>query len=247
VNVTTSPPREPATDRSADLVVDAIGLRKSYDGPAGPVEALRGVDLAIDRGEVVAIMGPSGSGKTTLLNCLAGLDSITSGTVTIVGQDLAGLSDRELTRLRAHSMGFVFQDYNLLPLLTALENVELPLLAAGLRPRQARGRAVESLMAVSMGERQAHRPGELSGGQRQRVAIARALAAEPAIVWADEPTGALDTVTSGEVIDLMLDLNREHQLTFVWVTHSREVAVRAHRIITMRDGRIADLVDATVR
>jgi putative ABC transport system ATP-binding protein len=219
-------------------IVEAAGVFKDYGSGLTAVRALDGVSLRIGAGEVVAIMGPSGCGKTTLLNCLAGLDTVTAGSIRIAGQDLGGLSDAELTRFRARFMGFVFQDYNLLPVLTGLENVELPLLAAGVRAGRARQVALEAIEAVGMAPLARRRPAELSGGQRQRFAVARALAARPAIVWADEPTGALDSATGAEVIDLMLRLNTTHGLTFVWVTHAGEVAARAGRLITMHDGRI---------
>ncbi|HEX3643369.1 MAG TPA: ABC transporter ATP-binding protein [Ktedonobacteraceae bacterium] len=222
----------------SNSIIEAINVRKEYDTGRVKVQALKGVDLHIQRGEVVAIMGPSGCGKTTLLNCLSGLDSITSGTVKIVGQDLQGLSDWQRTAFRAHEMGFIFQTYNLLPVLTALENVEMPLLVSRVRPKEARERAWKGLERVGLKEWARHRPAELSGGQCQRVAIARALATQPAIVWADEPTGALDSQASQEIIDVMLSLNHEYQLTFVWVTHALEVAQQARRLITMRDGQI---------
>jgi putative ABC transport system ATP-binding protein len=219
-------------------IVTARGVIKEYDTGKLKVQALKGIDLTIRRGEIVAIMGPSGCGKTTLLNCLSGLDAVTSGSVVIAGHDVTSLSDQALTAFRARQMGFVFQTYNLLPVLTALENVELPLLVAGVRAREARDRALLGLEQVGLLDWARHRPAELSGGQRQRVAIARALATQPALVWADEPTGALDSTTSQEIIDLMLHLNREQRLTFVWVTHAQEVASQAQRLITMRDGRI---------
>ncbi len=171
---------------------------------------------------------------------MSGLDSVTSGTIKIAGQDIHDLSDRELTAFRARKMGFVFQTYNLLPVLNGLENVELPLLVSGVSPRKARARAWESIENVGLREWATHRPAEMSGGQRQRFAIARALATVPSIVWADEPTGALDSKASQEIIDLMLQLNAEHGLTFVWVTHALEVARQAQRLITMRDGQIED-------
>ena len=220
--------------------VEAIQVCKTYDTGKLKVQALKGVSLQIRRGEVVAIMGPSGCGKTTLLNCLSGLDSVTSGIVKIAGQDIRALSDRELTAFRAREMGFVFQTYNLLPVLTGLENVELPLLVSGVSSREARARARASIEQVGLLAWARHRPAEMSGGQRQRFAIARALATMPSIVWADEPTGALDSTISQEIIDLMLSLNREHGLTFVWVTHALEVARQAHRLVTMRDGQIED-------
>lgn len=221
-------------------IIEAVNISKEYNTGRVKVQALKSVDLHIQRGEVVAIMGPSGCGKTTLLNCLSGLDSITSGMVKIAGQDLHGLSDRQRTAFRAREMGFVFQTYNLLPVLSALENVEMPLLVSRVRPKEARKRAWEGLERVGLKEWAWHRPAELSGGQCQRVAIARALATQPSIVWADEPTGALDSQASQEIIDVMLSLNHEYQLTFVWVTHALEVAQQAQRLITMRDGQIED-------
>jgi putative ABC transport system ATP-binding protein len=228
-----------AADGDSTPIVDARRVSKDYGAGSSTVRALHEVSLRIGRGEIVAIMGPSGCGKTTLLNCLAGLDTVTSGSIRIDGRDIGGLSDRELTAFRARSMGFVFQDYNLLPVLTGLENVELPLLAAGASAAGARARAAVSIEAVGVAAWAGHRPAELSGGQRQRFAIARALATRPAIVWADEPTGALDSATGQDVIDLMLRLNAEQGLTFVWVTHSHDVAAYAQRLITMRDGQIA--------
>ena len=221
-------------------IIRATGVTKEYDTGKLKVLALKGIDLTIGRGEVVAIMGPSGCGKTTLLNCLSGLDTVTSGSVIIAGHDVTALSDRELTAFRARQMGFVFQTYNLLPVLTAVENVELPLLVCGVLAREARERALDGIEQVGLLDWRRHRPAELSGGQRQRIAIARALATQPALVWADEPTGALDSQTSQEIIDLMLQLNREQRLTFIWVTHALEVAQQAQRLITMRDGLIAE-------
>jgi len=221
-------------------MIEATDVHKDYDMGTLKVTALKGVSLQIHRGEVVAIMGPSGCGKTTLLNCLSGLDKVTSGTIKIAGQDIRGLSDRELTAFRARDMGFVFQTYNLLPVLNGLENVELPLLVSGVSPRETRERARASIERVGLLDWMRHRPAEMSGGQRQRFAIARALATTPSLVWADEPTGALDSQTSQEIIDLMLQLNHEYGLTFVWVTHALEVAKQARRLITMRDGLIED-------
>ena len=220
------------------MVIEARDIRKDYVTGTLNVQALKGVSLCISGGEVVAIMGPSGCGKTTLLNCLSGLDSLTAGTVRIAGQDLHSLSDRELTAFRAREMGFVFQTYNLLPVLNGLENVELPLLVSRIPAKEARKRAWASIEQVGVATWAKHRPAEMSGGQRQRFALARALAITPSIVWADEPTGALDSQTSQDILSLMLRLNREHQLTFIWVTHALEVARQAHRLITMRDGQI---------
>jgi putative ABC transport system ATP-binding protein len=223
-----------------DTVIEATDVHKVYNTGAVSVQALKGVQLHIQRGEVVAIMGPSGCGKTTLLNCLSGLDRVTKGTVKIAGQDIGRLPDRALTGFRAREMGFIFQTYNLLPVLRAVENVEMPLLVSGIRPKDARALALEGLARVGLEAWANHRPAELSGGQQQRVAIARALATQPSIVWADEPTGALDSKTSQEIIDLMLQLNREHQLTFVWVTHAPEVARQAQRLIVMCDGLVVE-------
>jgi putative ABC transport system ATP-binding protein len=223
---------------STEMIVEVSDIHKDYDTGKLKVRALRGVSLQIRHGEVVAIMGPSGCGKTTLLNCLSGLDRVTAGVVKIAGQDIRGLSDRELTTFRACEMGFVFQTYNLIPVLNGLENVELPLLVSGVRLGEARKRALASIERVGLLDRARHRPAEMSGGQRQRFAIARALATMPSIVWADEPTGALDSQASQEIIDLMLQLNREFGLTFVWVTHALNVAQQAQRLITMHDGKI---------
>ena len=224
----------------AELIVQATGIRKTYDTGTVKVHALQGVDLMVPRGEMVAIMGPSGCGKTTLLNCLSGLDEIDSGQVLLDGVVLHDLPDDERSDYRARSMGFVFQLYNLLPVLSAIENVELPLLVSGMNPSEARRRSLDILEVVGLTDRARHLPGELSGGQRQRVTIARALVNQPSIVWADEPTGDLDSETAGEIIDLMCDLNRENGQTFVLVTHAAEVGARAHRIVRMRDGRIAN-------
>jgi len=227
-----------AKHEEREIIIEALEVQKEYNTGALKVHALKGVSVCIRHGDIVAIMGPSGCGKTTLLNCLSGLDSLTSGVIKIAGQDLRGLSDRELTAFRAREMGFVFQTYNLLPVLNGLENVELPLLVSGVPQKEARERALASIELVGLIDWARHRPAEMSGGQRQRFAIARALATQPSIVWADEPTGALDSKTSQEIIDLMLRLNREYQLTFVWVTHAIEVARQAQRLITMRDGQI---------
>jgi ABC-type lipoprotein export system ATPase subunit len=202
------------------------------------VEALRGVSLIIRRGEMVAIMGPSGCGKTTLLNCLSGLDVIDSGQVLVDGVDLSTMSDKERTQYRARRMGFVFQFYNLLPVLSAVENVELPLLVSGVSAREARRRALEAMDQVHLMDWATHRPAELSGGERQRVTIARALVNNPAIVWGDEPTGDLDSANAGEIMDLLCHLNETRHQTFVLVTHALEVAERTGRIIRMHDGQI---------
>jgi putative ABC transport system ATP-binding protein len=224
--------------RDDTLVVLATEVNKTYRSHGLAVPALVGVSLAVRRGEMLAIMGPSGCGKTTLLNCLAGLDSIDSGTIAIEGRDLAMLSDAQRTDYRASVMGFVFQNFNLLPVLSAVENVELPLLVRQVRPKEARARARELLAAVGLAQRERHRPAELSGGQRQRVAIARALVNDPAIVWADEPTGNLDSEAASEIMDLLTELKETRGQTLVIVTHAPDIGARADRLVRMRDGRI---------
>jgi putative ABC transport system ATP-binding protein len=189
---------------------------------------------------MVAIMGPSGCGKTTMLNCLSGLDDFDDGEVRIAGTALRDMSDNQKTAYRAKGMGFVFQVYNLLPVLSAVENVELPLLVSGVRTGEARKRALAALERVHLGQWAKHRPAELSGGQRQRVTIARALVNNPAIVWADEPTGALDSESAQDILDLLSELNEDQGQTVVMVTHALEVGERANRIVRMRDGRIED-------
>ncbi|MBI2965421.1 MAG: ABC transporter ATP-binding protein [Chloroflexi bacterium] len=223
-----------------DAIIRAVNVDKIYRSTATPVHALKSVSLEVVRGEMVAVMGPSGCGKTTLLNCLSGLDSIDRGEVLIDGELLGGLSDDELSDYRARRMGFVFQTFNLLPVLSAVENVELPLLLAGVPTGRARTGATERLALVGLADRLDHTPAELSVGQRQRVAIARSLANDPAIVWADEPTGNLDSENEREVMDLLTRLNRDRGQTFVIVTHSEVVGARAHRVIRMRDGVIED-------
>jgi ABC-type lipoprotein export system ATPase subunit len=220
------------------IIIRANDIKKTYHTGSVSVQALRGVSLEVKRKEIIAVMGPSGCGKTTLLNCLSGLDASDGGEINIEGSDLTDMSDYERTDYRARRMGFVFQFYNLLPVLSAVENVELPLLVSGVRPREARDRALEALEQVSLGERAEHRPAALSGGERQRVTIARALVNHPVIVWADEPTGDLDSETADQVMDLLLRLNQERDLTFLLVTHARRVAARCTRVIRMRDGRV---------
>jgi putative ABC transport system ATP-binding protein len=219
-------------------IIQAQKVRKIYRSGQLRVEALRNVDMAVAPGEMVAIMGPSGCGKTTLLNCLAGLDTIDEGDIFIQGDNLRDLSDNDRTAYRARHMGFVFQDFNLLPMLSAVENVELPMLVSGVSSRKARRRALEMLDRVGLADRAQHRPAELSGGQRQRVTIARALINEPAIIWADEPTGNLDSEAANDVMDLLCRFNSELGQTLVVVTHALEVGQRANRIIRMQDGSI---------
>jgi ABC-type lipoprotein export system ATPase subunit len=219
-------------------IIEAQKVHKIYRSGQLRVEALRTVDMAVAKGEMVAIMGPSGCGKTTLLNCLAGLDSIDDGNIFIQGDNLRDLTDNQRTTYRAKHMGFVFQDFNLLPMLSAVENVELPMLVSKTSTRKARSRALELLDRVGLADRAHHRPAELSGGQRQRVTIARALTNDPAIVWADEPTGNLDSESANDVMDLLTLFNREHGQTLVIVTHALDVGKRANRIIRMQDGNI---------
>ena len=218
-------------------IMSARAVTKTYRTAAQDVHALRGVDLAVASGELVTVMGPSGNGKTTLLNCLSGLDDIDSGTVHIDGVDIHRLRDGQRTAHRAARMGFVFQAFNLVPVLSARENVELPLLVNGVRPREARRRADAMLARVGLRERGRHRPTELSGGEQQRVAVARALVAEPAIVWADEPTGNLDSQTAAAVLELLHEAHRAGQ-TLVLVTHDRGIGASGTRLVQVRDGRI---------
>jgi putative ABC transport system ATP-binding protein len=218
-------------------LLTARAVAKTYRTGAQDVHALRGVNLDISAGELVTVMGPSGNGKTTLLNCLSGLDDIDAGTVRIDGVDIHRLRDGERTAHRAARMGFVFQAFNLVPVLTARENVELPLLVNGVRPRDARRRAGDMLERIGLGERSRHRPTELSGGEQQRVAIARAMVPEPAIVWADEPTGNLDSHTAAAVLDLLLDAHQAGQ-TLVLVTHDRAIGASGTRLVHVHDGRI---------
>jgi putative ABC transport system ATP-binding protein len=218
----------------------ASRVDKVYRNGTVEVPALRSLDLVVEQGELVGVMGPSGSGKTTLLNCLSGLDSIDGGTVRIGGRDLFGMSDADRTLHRAHAMGFVFQAFNLIPVFTAVENVELPLLLGGVGRRDARTRATEMLDRVGLRARVAHRPTELSGGEQQRVTIARALVSRPQIVWADEPTGNLDSTMAESVMDLLVEMNRHDRQTIVLVTHDATIGARLPRLVTMRDGRLVD-------
>jgi putative ABC transport system ATP-binding protein len=222
------------------LAVEAVGVVKTYDTDNLQVQALRGVSIAVPKGDMVAIMGPSGCGKTTLLNCLSGLDTVDAGVVRVDGVDISQLSDNEKSGYRARNMGFVFQFYNLLPVLSAVENVEMPLLVSSVPARDARERAMRALDLVHLTEWAQHRPGQLSGGQRQRVTIARALVNEPAIVWADEPTGDLDSKNADEIMELIVDLNARNQQTFVIVTHDLRIAQSTFRIVNMLDGEIVD-------
>ena len=230
--------RNATSSASHEDIIRAEGVVKTYDTGGTRLQALKAIDLTVRRGEMVAVMGPSGCGKTTLLNCLSGLDSVNAGQIWLEGQDLATMSDRARTAYRAKRMGFIFQVYNLLPVLSAVENVELPLLVSGVRPGEARRRALAALDTVGLAEWATHKPAELSGGQRQRVTIARSLVNNPAIVWADEPTGALDSKSATEIMALLRTLNREQGLTLVIVTHDPGVGRLSHRIVRMQDGAI---------
>ncbi len=220
------------------LMVEAHRVHKIYELNGLKVYALKDVNLLIEKGDMVAIMGPSGCGKTTLLNCLSGLDEPTSGIVKIEGIPLAQMNDNELSEYRATRMGFIFQSFNLLPVLTALENVELPLLVAGINEKEARLRALSMLASVDLEEWAHHKPFELSGGQQQQVAVARALISRPAIIWADEPTGNLDSAGADQITALLKRLNKANRQTFVIVTHDPSVAKTADRLISMKDGAI---------
>ena len=222
---------------SLQPILSARGVTKTYRTGSREVAALRGVDLDVHAGELVMVVGPSGNGKTTLLKCLSGLDDIDAGTVTVDGKDLFGMSDAERTRHRAQRMGFIFQAFNLIPVLSAAENVELPLLVTGVAPKVARERSHEMLDRVGLANRGHHRPGELSGGEQQRVTVARALVAQPALIWADEPTGALDSKTAGEIVELLHEVHAAGQ-TLVVVTHDESLGRSGQRLVEVRDGLV---------
>ena len=219
-------------------IINAKNVHKTYDTGKIQVKALKGINLDIEKGEMVAIMGPSGCGKTTLLNCLSGLDDLTAGKVLLEGQDIHAMKDNPRTEYRAQKMGFIFQSFNLLPVLTALENVELPLLVSGTSSKDAKQNAEKALEMVGLTQWKDHKPSELSGGQQQRVTIARSLVNDPLIVWADEPTGNLDTKNSKEIMALILKLNKENNQTFVIVTHDPAVGKMCKRIVEMESGLI---------
>jgi putative ABC transport system ATP-binding protein len=219
-------------------VVDLRGIKKIYQMGDVEVQALRGVDLSIEQGEMLSIMGPSGSGKSTLMNIIGCLDVPSEGTFQIDGTDVSRLDDDALAAIRCRKIGFVFQSFNLLPRTTALANVELPLIYAGMGGRERHKRAQEVLQLVGLAERQHHKPNELSGGQQQRVAIARALINRPSMILADEPTGNLDTKTSIEIMELFQRLNLEQNITIVFVTHNPETAEYCERVVRIRDGHI---------
>ena len=223
---------------SRDWVIVTRGLTRDYDMGGEVVHALRGVDLAVRRNEYVAIMGPSGSGKSTLMNLIGCLDTPSAGEYWLSGQMVSKMSDDQLARVRNKEIGFVFQTFNLLPRATALHNVELPLVYAGVSAAERKRRAIQALEWVQLGDRMHHRPNELSGGQRQRVAIARALVNEPSILLADEPTGNLDSQTSAEIMNVFEGLAR-HGQTVIMVTHEADIAAHARRVGVLRDGVIA--------
>ncbi len=217
-------------------VLGAEDLWRIYPMGDSQVKALRGVSFSILEGEMVAITGPSGSGKTTLLNCISTLDTYDQGSVRFGGVDLAAMGEAERTRLRGREMGFIFQQYHLLPVLTAVENVELPLLLMGVDHKDARQLAIDTLNLMGLKSRTNHRPSELSGGQQQRVAIARAIVHEPRVLFADEPTGNLDSITSGSILAALEELNRAKGLTIILVTHDEEISSRCSRVLSLADG-----------
>lgn len=219
----------------ADTVIRCVDVRKEYRMGTQIVHALRGITFEIRRNEYVAIMGPSGSGKSTMMNMIGCLDTPTSGSYMLNGTDVSTLDDNQLAAIRNKEIGFVFQTFNLLPRSTALANVELPLIYAGMKSTERRLRAIDTLTKVGLADRMDHKPNELSGGQRQRVAVARALVNNPSILLADEPTGNLDSKTGTEIMELFADLHRQGN-TIVLVTHEEEIAVHAQRVIRLRDG-----------
>ncbi|MBK6685534.1 MAG: ABC transporter ATP-binding protein [Deltaproteobacteria bacterium] len=216
------------------------GVSRVYELGAERIQALRSVDLVVQKGELLAIIGPSGSGKSTLMNVIGALDTPSGGSYQIDGQAVSGLSDDQLAQVRNQKIGFVFQSFNLLPRQSALDNVALPLRYAGYSRAERRAKSERALRRVDLGDRLGHTPEQLSGGQKQRVAIARALVTEPAILLADEPTGALDQATGKEIIELFLRLNREEGVTVVLVTHDPQVAARTRRVVTLVDGRVVE-------
>src|SRR4051812_28036621 len=218
-------------------ILSARGVRKVYRTGAQVVEALKGIDLDVAAGGLLMVRGPAGNRERTRVNCLWGLDDVDEGTVFVDGEDIHAMPDARRTEHRARRMGFIFQSFNLIPVFTASENVELPLLVSGVNAREARYRAKAMLRIVGLADRASHRPTELSGGEQQRVAIARALVGRPALVWADEPTGNLDSQTAEDVFRLLLDVHRSGQ-TLIIVTHDRAIGARGNRLVQVRDGRI---------
>lgn len=218
--------------------ITITGLHKIYDGDSLPVHAVNGVDVRFEEGEFTAIVGPSGSGKTTLLNIIGGLDEATSGSVLVNGQDILRLSSGKLTTFRMNHIGFVFQAYNLIPVLTARENVEFIMHLQGKSKKERRSRSEELLIAVGLGEMMDRRPAKLSGGQQQRVAVARALASKPQFILADEPTANLDSKSTENLLEIMEKLNKEEKITFIFSTHDQRVVNKARRVITLEDGKM---------
>ncbi len=230
------------TNSSEDVVLRTENLKKVYKkGSDQEVDALRGVDIRINRGEMVSIMGSSGSGKTTLLNILGGLDTPSEGYVYIDNQDIGKMTDKELTMLRRHKIGFIFQSYNLLPVLSAFENVELPMLIAGVDPEERKQRAIELLKIVGLEDRLKHKPDELSGGQKQRVAIARSLANKPAVLLCDQPPGDIDTKTGDQIMRLFEEINEKENQTIIIVTHDPNIAKRTIKTFHIKDGLIENI------
>ncbi len=219
-------------------IIEIKNLTKTYENTSIPVHAVNGVDLTVEKGEFTAIVGPSGSGKTTLLNIIGGLDEATEGTVIIDGVNTLELSSRKLTDFRMYNIGFVFQAYNLIPVLTAIENVEFIMQLQGIKKEKRRARAKELLHAVGLGDLMDRRPSRLSGGQQQRVAVARALASKPKFVLADEPTANLDSKSTEKLLDIMGQLNKEEKVTFIFSTHDQRVVNKARRVVTLEDGKI---------
>ncbi|MFZ5981041.1 MAG: ABC transporter ATP-binding protein [Candidatus Zixiibacteriota bacterium] len=226
------------TEKKQGEVIVAVGVKKTYSDNGVPVEAVRGIDLTIDYGEFTAIVGPSGSGKTTFLNCISGLDEVTAGEVRLDGTLISAMSGRELSDFRRDNIGFIFQAYNLIPVLTVEENVEYVMLLQGVPARERHRRVDEILEDLGLGGFASRLPTQLSGGQRQRVAIARAIVSKPAVILADEPTANLDSATGADLLDLMRDLNRRRKMTFVFSTHDTMIMERADRLVVLKDGLI---------
>jgi len=223
-------------------MVSIEGVTKDYQQGKVTVRALRGVDLEIEKGDFLALAGPSGSGKTTLLNCIGGLDDVTRGDITVGDVNLSGMSQRELATMRLNDIGFIFQAYNLIPVLTAVENVEFIMQLQGINAAQRRKDALAILDKVGLADEVNRRPTEMSGGQQQRVAVARAIVAKPKIVLADEPTANLDSKTGASLLDMMKDLNKSEGVTFIFSTHDKMVMEYSRRLIKIRDGRIVDKI-----
>lgn len=219
-------------------IVSVKNVTKDYLQGKIKVSALQGVNLEIEKGEFLAIAGPSGSGKTTLLNCIGGLDDVSGGTITLGGTDISGLSPKQLAKIRLHDIGFIFQSYNLIPVLTALENVEFVLLLQGVSPKDRHDKAIAILKAVGLEDQINRRPTEMSGGQQQRVAVARAIVPKPKIILADEPTANLDSKTGAGLLDMMRSLNEKEGVTFIFSTHDNMVMDYSKRLVLLKDGKV---------